>query len=54
MVRVTENIDGQMIARDVCTFNDFSDIRQCTNWDTGATTREMKDAAGRWSSVTTQ
>ena len=54
MVRVTENIDGQMIARDVCTFNDFSDIRQCMNWDTGATTREMKDAAGRWSSVTTQ
>ncbi len=54
MVRVTENIDGQMIARDVCTFNDFSDIRQCINWDTGATTREMKDAAGRWNSVATQ
>lgn len=54
MVRVTENIDGQMIARDVCTFNDFSDIRQCTNWDTGVTTREMKDAAGKWNSVAAQ
>lgn len=54
MVRVTENIDNQMIARDVCTFNDFSDIRQCMNWDTGVMTREMKDAAGRWTKVATQ
>ncbi len=54
MVRVSQDANGKMIARHFCTFNEFSDIRECLDWDTGAITRDMKDAAGKWNGIPNQ
>ena len=51
MARLTQDIDGKMLKRDVCFFNEYGDIRECSDWDTHATTREMKNSAGEWYSV---
>jgi hypothetical protein len=51
MVRATENANGKTIDRDICKFNDFGDVRLCTDWDTGATTREMKNQNKEWVKV---
>jgi hypothetical protein len=54
MVRKTENIEGTTIAREVCTFNKFKDIRTCLNWDSSKLTKEMKSATGDWHLVESQ
>jgi hypothetical protein len=46
-----QNLDGKIIQRELCTFNNFGDIRSCLDWDTKATHRDMKDAKGVWSKV---
>jgi hypothetical protein len=46
-----QNIDGKIIEREICTFNNFGDMRSCVEWDTKATHRDMKDAKGEWSKV---
>jgi hypothetical protein len=51
MVRVGEDINGKIIKRDYCEFNDFGDIRACTDFDTKSPSREMKDANGNWQEV---
>jgi hypothetical protein len=51
VVLTRENLDGKIIEREFCTFNDFGDVRSCTNWDTKARHRDMKDAKGVWSKV---
>lgn len=51
MVRTTENIDGKIISRDVCTINSFGDVRTCLDWDTGHLSKEMKASNGEWSAV---
>ena len=48
MLRTVHDPRGQLINRDMCSFNSFADIRVCTDWDTGASSREMKDASGDW------
>jgi hypothetical protein len=45
------NLDGKLIQREFCTYNNFGDIRSCFDWDTNATHRDMKDAKGVWSKV---
>jgi len=54
MVRVGQDINDNILSRDICTFNAFGDIRQCFNWDTGATSREMKNSANEWIDITNQ
>jgi hypothetical protein len=51
MLRIGEDATGKFIGRDVCTFNEFSDVRVCIDWDTGTTIREMKNSSGQWYKV---
>jgi hypothetical protein len=48
MVRLSENPNGKVTSRDVCEFNEFQDVRTCTNWDTNVSIREMKNKQGNW------
>ena len=45
------NLAGKTIERELCTFNNFGDIRSCLDWDTNVTHRDMKDAKGVWTKV---
>jgi hypothetical protein len=51
MVRTTEDPSGKMLQRDFCSFNDFGDVRTCTDWDASKTTKEMKNSKGEWISI---
>jgi hypothetical protein len=46
-----ENLDGKIVEREICTYNDFGDVRSCVNWDTSETHRDMKDSKGAWTKV---
>jgi hypothetical protein len=46
-----ENAQGKIIEREICTFNDFSDIRTCMDFDSKLSHRDMKDSKGNWSKV---
>jgi hypothetical protein len=48
MLRITEDRNGKPISRDICEFNEFKDVRTCTDWDTGTSIREMKNKQGDW------
>jgi hypothetical protein len=50
-LKSVENPDGKIIMREICTINEFKDVRTCVNWDTGASHRDMKDAKGEWYKV---
>jgi hypothetical protein len=49
-----QNPEGKVIERELCTFNSFGDIRTCTDWETKATHRDMKDPSGEWTKVADQ
>ena len=46
-----QNIDGKIIQREICTYNDFDDVRSCVNWETNETHRDMKDSQGVWAKI---
>jgi hypothetical protein len=46
-----ENAQGTMIEREICTFNDFTDIRTCMDFDSKLSHRDMKDSKGVWQKV---
>jgi len=46
-----QNVDGKIIQREICTYNDFDDVRSCVNWDTNETHRDMKNSQGVWAKV---
>jgi hypothetical protein len=48
MIRRTENADGKLISRDVCSFNKFKDVRTCVDYDSGKATREMQNERKEW------
>lgn len=50
-VKVTKDLNDKVISREICTFNDTSDIRRCFNWDDGSVHRDMKDTKGNWHKV---
>jgi len=43
-----EDEGGKVTRREICENNAANDARDCVNWDTGATYREVKDATGAW------
>lgn len=49
--KVTENLNGALIKREVCEMNQFGDVRTCLDWDTKETHTDMKDAIGNWTRV---
>lgn len=51
MVRTEEDLTGKIIRREFCEVNRFGDVRICTNWDTNAVHRDMKDSKGVWSKI---
>jgi hypothetical protein len=51
MIKGVENMVGKQIAREICSFNTFSDVRTCTDWDKGSSHRDMKDSNGNWQKV---
>ena len=48
MIRRTEDADGKLIRRDVCSFYKFKDIRTCVDYNSGQTTREMQNERKEW------
>jgi len=46
-----ENLDGKLIGRLVCKFNEEGDIRSCVDFDRKTTTRSVKDVNGKWQPV---
>lgn len=50
-IKEVENNNGQIVERDICKFNKTIDIRICTNFDTRASTKEMKDVNSNWYAV---
>ena len=47
-LRRAEDMHGQPREREVCEINAFGDVRVCFDWDTNATSRDMKDGNGHW------
>ena len=51
-MKVTENLDGKTLKREVCSFNrQNGDVRTCFDWDTGENRRDKKDRDGNWRRV---
>jgi hypothetical protein len=48
IMKVTENLDGKIIRREICSFNQYGDIRSCLDWDAGTTHRDVKNSSGEW------
>ena len=48
ILKVTEDMNGKMVRREICSFNSFGDVRSCTNWDNGETHKDMKNKNGEW------
>ena len=48
MLRSIEDENGKQLRRDICTFNQFGDIRTCSDFDTKAKTREMLNPKKEW------
>jgi hypothetical protein len=53
-LRRAEDMQGQLREREVCEINAFGDVRVCVDWDTNATSRDMKDGKGHWYKVADQ
>lgn len=52
IMKVTENMSGKTLRREVCTFNKkYGNERTCVDWDTGANHRDKKDKQGNWHQV---
>jgi len=51
IMKVTEDMSGKMLRREICTFNSYHDVRSCTNWDTGETHKDMKNTKGEWEQI---
>jgi hypothetical protein len=51
MVKATEDMNGRPLQHELCTFNDFKDVRTCVDWESGASHRDMKDKSGEWQEV---
>lgn len=54
IMKVTEDMNGKMQKREVCSFNEFGDVRICVNWDTGEKHRDMKNKNGDWYGIDDQ
>jgi ATP-dependent protease ClpP protease subunit len=53
MAHTVEDLHGKMIIREICEFNSFGDNRLCVNFDTKQTHRDLRDAQGNWTQVST-
>jgi hypothetical protein len=51
MVRRAEDVSGKTVRRDICSFNNFDDVRTCTDFDTGKRVQEMQNERKEWVTV---
>jgi hypothetical protein len=51
MIKAVENMVGKQITHEVCSFNNFGDVRTCVDWEDGSTHRDMQDSKGEWHKV---
>lgn len=51
ILRTTEDVNGKVQKREVCTLNSFADVRTCFNWDNYTISKDMKNARGEWYTV---
>jgi len=51
LVKATEDMNGRHLLHEVCSFNDFGDVRTCVDWESGSAHRDMKDSKGEWHKV---
>jgi len=54
IMKVIEDMDGKMLKRELCSFNNYHDVRTCIDWDKGETHRDMKNKSGDWYRVDDQ
>jgi hypothetical protein len=47
-VKTVQDMNGKTIRRELCELNEFKDVRNCVDWDTGATHRDMQNTNGDW------
>jgi hypothetical protein len=45
---------GKAVKHEICSFNEFSDVRFCMDWSSGESHRDMKDSQGNWYKVCEQ
>jgi hypothetical protein len=48
LATVVQDGNGNITRREVCESNVSEDARDCTDWDTGAKYRDMKNTKGDW------
>jgi hypothetical protein len=51
LVKATEDMNGKHLFHEICSFNDFKDVRTCVDWESGSTHRDMQDSSGEWHKV---
>lgn len=51
IMKVTEDMNGKMLGREICSFNSYRDVRSCANWDSGETHKDMKNKSGEWEQI---
>jgi hypothetical protein len=51
IMKVTEDMNGKMLRRELCSFNSYGDIRTCVDWDKNESHRSMKNKNGDWYKV---
>ena len=51
LVKVTRDLSDKIIARELCSFNSFGDIRTCIDWDTHEKSKDVKNRDGKWIAV---
>jgi hypothetical protein len=54
IMKVTEDMNGKMLIREICSFNKYHDVRSCADWDTGKSHQDMKNKSGEWYAVDDQ
>jgi hypothetical protein len=54
IMKVTEDMNGKMLKRELCSFNSYGDVRTCLNWDTREKHRDMRNKDGDWYKVDSQ
>jgi hypothetical protein len=48
LATVIQDGNGNISSREVCVINTAEIIRDCTDWDTGAKHRDVKNTKGNW------
>ena len=41
MIKATEDMNGKHLSHEICSFNEFMDVRTCVDWGDGSTHRDI-------------